>query len=360
MNKITSVTLENEMDLILAHKQSMRIAELAGLSLPAQTTFATAVSEISRNAFGQQNNASLSLYVSDKAERIKYIIAVLEDERRNFLQKKDEGFLYAKKLISNIEVVSIGGKNKITLGYRLPMGFRIDDILIEKWGINLNTDPVVSPYEEIKRKNRQLVEMADKVRESEEQYRSLTNSLPIMIFTMDNEHQITYANQWLKDYTGQNINKINTTRWQDILHGDDVAALWDTWEQKKDDSTLIASEHRIKNAENDEYRWHKIVSIAITADDGAPQYWNNFMVDIHAQKMIEEALKDNMDLRAVQTELKEKIELLNQSNQQLEQFAFVASHDLQEPLRKISLYSDLLQKNSASTYQRMPAFSSIT
>ena len=48
-------------------------------------------------------------------------------------------------------------------------------------------------------------------------------------------------------------------------------------------------------------------------------------------------------LKSYQRELQENITLLNKSNQELEQFAYVASHDLQEPLRKISTFSDRLQ-----------------
>ena len=53
MEELIRVELENEMDLIVAHKRSMRLAELAGLSLAAQTTFATAVSEVARYAMEQ-------------------------------------------------------------------------------------------------------------------------------------------------------------------------------------------------------------------------------------------------------------------------------------------------------------------
>jgi signal transduction histidine kinase len=58
-----------------------------------------------------------------------------------------------------------------------------------------------------------------------------------------------------------------------------------------------------------------------------------------------EVLADKVQART--TELKLYSEELKRSNRELEDFAFVASHDLQEPLRKIRAFGDRLRSNYA-------------
>lgn len=53
--------------------------------------------------------------------------------------------------------------------------------------------------------------------------------------------------------------------------------------------------------------------------------------------------QDVTELREAQVKLEEKVAELNRSNQDLEQFAYVASHDLQEPLRKIQRFGERLK-----------------
>lgn len=51
-------------------------------------------------------------------------------------------------------------------------------------------------------------------------------------------------------------------------------------------------------------------------------------------------------LREIQSELERKVSDLNKSNESLEQFAYVASHDLQEPLRKITSFGERLESKT--------------
>lgn len=53
--------------------------------------------------------------------------------------------------------------------------------------------------------------------------------------------------------------------------------------------------------------------------------------------------RDVTELKGYEHMLENKIAELNRSNRELEEFAYVASHDLQEPLRKISTFSQRLQ-----------------
>ena len=75
----------------------------------------------------------------------------------------------------------------------------------------------------------------------------------------------------------------------------------------------------------------------------------NILDDFEDEKRKVEAV--NAELRrevteraAAQDALREKTEALARSNAELEQFAYVASHDLQEPLRMVSSYVQLFEK----------------
>jgi PAS domain S-box-containing protein len=59
--------------------------------------------------------------------------------------------------------------------------------------------------------------------------------------------------------------------------------------------------------------------------------------------------RDITALRNFETEQARNINELNRSNRELEEFAYVASHDLQEPIRKVSMFCDRLRGKIAGS-----------
>lgn len=354
MQEIARVTLENEMDLILAYKRSMRLAELAGLSLPAQTSFATAVSEVARTTIDGSKSGCLSLQVENN-QHDKYIVARINDEE--IYETPAEGWKYAKRLVNKMDVTANNSETTIDLFCRITTPFQLDIQKLDEWRRVFRNEPAISPYEELKQKNEQLVELSAKVQKSEAQYRTLTNALPLAIFSLDIEGQLLYANEWLTQYTGETIESLNRTGWQDVVHQDD----WKRFSVLLQNSTAvnnvtIAAQVRLWQKAETGWFWHQVSLTPFRNDTGELLYWIGAIVDIHAQKVVEETLKDNVELKEAQKKLEQNrqereqyIVELARSNQELEQFAFVASHDLQEPVRKIIFYSDYLLSQYANS-----------
>jgi PAS domain S-box-containing protein len=65
--------------------------------------------------------------------------------------------------------------------------------------------------------------------------------------------------------------------------------------------------------------------------------------------LVSSAIRDITPRKLAEEQLKASATRLQQSNRELEQFASVASHDLQEPLRKIQAFGDLLQSKCGAT-----------
>ncbi|WP_428662830.1 sensor histidine kinase [Runella sp.] len=351
MQEVAKINLDNEMDLILAHKRTMKLAELCGLTLTAQTVFATAVSEIARCAIGYGNKSYLVLGIHHLKLNRKEIVASVFNTI-NLSNKNSEAFSYAARLMGDLHLSNENGLYEVRINQRIHFGGLISDAKIESFKNYFKQEPPLSPYDEIRKKNIQLIDLSERLQKSETQYRLLTDTLPLMMFALNPLGEVTYANKWLKDYLGETFNQVSNSSWQSILHPEDLKDIWQNWERALVNTTVFRAQARLKQKEKDRFLWHLISIIPINNEKDGISNWIGFFVDINAQKSIEETLKDNKELKQTQIELEryqsrleQKINELNISNHDLEQFAYIASHDLQEPLRKIKTFSSLLEKD---------------
>ncbi len=348
MKEIVRVSLENEMDLILAHKKVMKLGELTGFSLMAQTSLATAVSEIARCAIEHGEKAVLIMGIESFVSR-KFIKTIISDSS-DFSAKCGDAFNFARRLIGDITVTRNPKEFQVAMQQQLSFPGTFTTARIDSFVDYFKTEPPLSAYDEIRKKNLLLQDFADKLKESEDDYRTLTDSLPLMMFAINTRGIISYSNKWIEQFLGVMPREINSEGWQTIIHPDDVGTFKKNTLASLQKIVPFKGEFRLKEKSTGNFIWHMVSFSPLKNEKEKLLKWIGFMVDINANKLAEKTLKDNKELIEIQNklflnqeELQVKIAELNRSNYELEQFAHLATHDLQEPLRKLFYYSDALQ-----------------
>jgi PAS domain S-box-containing protein len=203
-----------------------------------------------------------------------------------------------------------------------PVAFSSSPIMHD--GIAIGTVIEVRNTAEEKKKEKAL-------KESEERFRNLAETLPQMVWVMNSDGRIEYGSKNWKDYTG--IDDV-AEAWNFMMHPDDRERLTAYWKQVFTTGKGYKHEVRLKNKEGI-YRWFYSVGEPVLDTDRKVIKWIGSLTDMHEQKNIEQLLEIKVASRTEELEQK-NIELQNM-NKELEAFAYISSHDLQEPLRKIQI-----------------------
>ncbi|HUR12238.1 MAG TPA: PAS domain-containing protein [Flavitalea sp.] len=180
------------------------------------------------------------------------------------------------------------------------------------------------------------IEAEKKVVEQEMFIKHIADSSPTVLYLFDTKQgKVVYINREIESVLGYNPDEMIGLGNQIIpllYHPEDAAMLKERlheYNNAQQPQSLFQFECRMKH-KNGEWRWLLIREIVFKRD---------------TENKILEVLGSALDIshrKDIETMLIQKTRELEQSNASLEEFAYVASHDLKEPLRKISTFGDRL------------------
>ena len=162
---------------------------------------------------------------------------------------------------------------------------------------------------------------AEALRESEERFRAMANASPVLIWQTDAQSDCTYLSKGWLDLTGKTLAQELGRGWLESVHPDDRAQSMDTYLKAFDARRPFTMEFRLRRADG-QYRWLLNNGVPRFTDSGEFLGYIGSSVDISERKNMEDALR--------------------MANRDLEQFAYAVSHDLQEPLRNLTNFTQLL------------------
>ncbi|RYZ86313.1 MAG: PAS domain S-box protein, partial [Proteobacteria bacterium] len=213
---------------------------------------------------------------------------------------------------------------------------------------------LISTKDNLKKVNEELeskvVERTKALSISEERFRLVANATNDALWDWDLVRDtVWWSETFFKLFGYENTGHTNREFWLSKVHPGDVkAVVGDLYEAINNNAKEWRREYRFRKA-NGEFAFILDRAYILHNENGTPYRMLGSMFDVTELKVAEQKLStmnEQLEKKVVErTQELEKInDALESSNNDLQQFASVASHDLQEPLRKIQMFSKMVKE----------------
>ena len=189
--------------------------------------------------------------------------------------------------------------------------------------------------------------MEDELLRAKQEWERTFDSVPDLVAILDTQHRIVRANHEMARRLGLKPEQCVGLRCYECVHHSPVAP-----EICPHRRTLLDGLEHVAEVYEEHLGGHFLVSTTPLRDEnGAMMGTVHVARDITGRKKMEEELRksrDELEARVNQrtADLADAVARLELINQELQEFAFVASHDLQEPLRKIQSFCDMVMRSN--------------
>lgn len=196
---------------------------------------------------------------------------------------------------------------------------------------------VIGAIHDITERRKALQQLAD----SEKRYRQIVETAQEGIWLIDENDITIFVNRKLSDMLGYAPEEIIGKPNYFFKHESERASAVELIERRK--KGISEQYETLYVTKSGKCLWVSVSANPVFDEEGNYKGALGMLTDITQRKLQEELLKKS------EADLEMKNRELEQKNTELEQFAYIASHDLQEPLRTVSSFTDRFQKLYSNT-----------